>query len=534
MKLILKLTAVLFISATCFSAISQNHDPKKSDQKFASALQIIRLAYVDTVNEERLTEDAIKAILKELDPHSVYMSKDEIEKANEPLVGNFEGVGIQFDILNDTIVVVTPIAGGPSEKLGILSGDKICKINGEPSTGDKINNEFVLKRLRGQKGTQVTISIYRRGKKGLTDYTITRDKIPIFSVDAAYIAAPEIGYIKLNKFAASTMDEVREAIVMLKERGMKHLILDLQNNSGGYLNTAIELGDEFLAQNKMIVYTEGNNSPKQENVATGKGELEKGRLVVLINEGSASASEIVAGAIQDWDRGMLIGRRSFGKGLVQRPFTLPDGSVIRLTTAHYYTPSGRCVQKPYNEGAEKYFKDLNERYKHGEYINPDSIKFPDSLKFYTANKRVVYGGGGIMPDIFVPLDTSRVTDYYQQLIRKGVFTQFSMQYLDNGNREKIKKDYPDVDAFDKKFVIDDAFMNEFLAYAEKMGVKKDDAGYKTSELYIKVTVKSLLARNLWDYGSFYKIYNQIDDAYNKGLEIIQNKSKFKEFKLQDN
>jgi carboxyl-terminal processing protease len=534
MKLILKFTAVILISVICLSARSQNHDPKKSDQKFASALQIIRLAYVDTVNEERLTEDAIKAILKQLDPHSVYMSKEEIEKANEPLVGNFEGVGIQFDILNDTIVVVTPIAGGPSEKLGILSGDKICKINGESSTGDKINNEFVLKRLRGNKGTQVTISIYRRGKKGLTDYTITRDKIPIFSVDAAYIAAPEVGYIKLNKFAASTMNEFNEAVTQLKAKGMKHLILDLQNNSGGYLNTSIELSDEFLMQDKMIVYTEGNNSPKQENVASGKGELEKGRLVVLINEGSASASEIVAGAIQDWDRGMLIGRRSFGKGLVQRPFTLPDGSVIRLTTAHYFTPSGRCVQKPYNEGAEKYFKDLNERYKHGEYINPDSIKFPDSLKYFTANKRVVYGGGGIMPDIFVPLDTSRVTDYFSQLIRKGVFTQFSMQYLDNGVREKLKKEYADVDVFDKKFVLDEKFMSEFLTYADKSGVKLDDAGYKTSELYIKITIKSLLARNLWDYGSFYKIYNQIDDAYNKGLEVIQNKNKFKEFKLQDN
>jgi carboxyl-terminal processing protease len=534
MKLIFKFVLIILISATYFNSFSQNHDPKKSDQKFASALQIIRLAYVDTVNEEKLTEDAIKTILKELDPHSVYLSKDEIEKANEPLVGNFEGVGIQFDILDDTIVVVTPIAGGPSEKLGIMPGDKICKINNENSTGDKINNDFVVKKLRGQKGSQVTVSIYRRGKKGLTDFTITRDKIPIYSVDAAYIAAPEVGYIKLNKFAASTMDEFNQAVAKLKEKGMKHLILDLQNNSGGYLNTAIELSDEFLMQDKMIVYTEGNNSPKQENIASGKGELEKGRLVLLVNEGSASASEIVAGAVQDWDRGMLIGRRTFGKGLVQRPFTLPDGSVIRLTTAHYYTPSGRCVQKSYSEGNEKYYKDLNERYKHGEYVNPDSIKFPDSLKFFTANKRVIYGGGGIMPDIFVPLDTSRVSDYYTQLIRKGVFTQYSMQYLDNGNREKIKKDYADVEAFDKKFILDDTFMTDFFAYADKLGVKKDDEGYRISENYIKITMKSFLARNLWDYGAFFRIYNEIDDAYNKGLEVIQNKNKFKEYKLQDN
>jgi carboxyl-terminal processing protease len=529
------LLLLCFLSIFAVSPIStqaQHHDPKKSDQKFAAALQIIRFAYVDTVNEEKLTEAAITAMLKELDPHSTYMSKEEVEKANEPLQGNFEGIGVQFEIVKDTIIVVTPIPGGPSEKLGVMSGDKIVKINGEDATGSKVNNDFVLSKLRGTKGSEVTITIYRKRAKDLIDFAIIRDKIPIFSVDAAYMAAPGVGYIKLNKFAATTMDEVRAAMVKLKSQGMTNLILDLTNNSGGYLNTAIELADEFLSEGKLEVYTEGYFSPRQDNLATAKGDFEKGRLVILVNEGSASASEILAGAVQDWDRGVIIGRRTFGKGLVQRPFSLPDGSVIRLTTAHYYTPTGRCVQKPYDDGVDSYYEDLTKRFEHGELAHPDSIKFPDSLKYYTPNKRVVYGGGGIMPDIFIPLDTSRNTDYYAAVIRKGILNEFVQKYIES-NRDKLKSSYPTADDFCKKYVINDDIMNQFTAFADKEGVKKNDQEYNKSLVYIKNLIKARMAQYLFDFSAFWQVYNETDDIYNKGLQVIQDKAKFKELKIND-
>lgn len=527
-KMFVLLFVVSFLSLQ--NTYAQQHDPKKSDQKFAAALQIIRLQYVDTTNEEKLTEAAIIAMLKELDPHSVYMSKSDIDKANEPLVGNFDGIGVQFNIIKDTIIVITPVPNGPSEKVGIMSGDKIVKIDGEDAVGKNINSEYVVKKLRGPKGSSVKVSIFRRGKKELLEYTIVRDKIPINSLDAAYMATSEIGYIKLNKFAQNTMTEFSEALKKLKKSGMKSLILDLRDNSGGYLNTAIELADEFLKKDEMIVYTEGVNSPRQVNLATSVGDFEKGKLVILINEGSASASEIVTGAVQDWDRGLVIGRRSFGKGLVQRPFTLPDLSVIRLTTAHYYTPTGRCVQKPYNDGVEKYYKDLQDRYKHGELMNPDSIKFPDSLKYYTPNKRVVYGGGGIMPDIFIPLDTTKFSDYYSDLLRKNIINQFVLKYLDD-NREKLKAKYPDVEAFLKGYFLDEAFMNAFFAFSDAEGVKKDEAGYKTSELYIKNFIKAWIARNLWDYDAYWRISNEEDDVFIEAKKAIESKDMFRDNKI---
>ena len=523
-------TAALFMMfALWMQASAQTYDPKKSDQKLASSMQIIRSAYVDTVNAAKLTEIAITAMLKELDPHSVYMSKEEIEKANEPLVGNFEGIGVQFNIYRDTIMVITPIPDGPSEKVGIMSGDKIVSIDGENATGEKVNNDFVLKRLRGQKGSTVKVGIFRRGK-GVIDFSIIRDKIPINSLDAAYISAPEIGYIKLNKFGQTTMSEFLHAVNKLKAKGMKNLILDLRDNAGGYLNTAIDLADQFLPADRTIVYTEGNSSPKQVSVSTGKGEFVKGKIVVLINEGSASASEIVAGALQDWDRALIIGRRSFGKGLVQRPFYLPDGSVIRLTTAHYYTPTGRCVQKPYTEGTEKYYKELQDRFKHGELINPDSIRFPDSLKYYTPNKRLVYGGGGIMPDLFIPLDTTKVSDYYSDLIRKNIINMYVLQYLES-HREPMKLQYPDVEIFMKNYNITDNFMDELMAFGEKEGLKKDEAGYKISEPYIKNFVKAWIARNLWDYEAYWRIANENDDVYLKAIESIRSKDEFRNMKI---
>jgi len=522
---------LVLCSALCAGkGYAQQHDPKKTENKFAAALQIIRLQYVDTTNEEKLTEVAIRGMLKELDPHSVYMSKKEIDKANEPLLGNFEGIGVQFNIIKDTIIVITPVPNGPSEKLGIMSGDKIVKIDGEDATGEKINTDFVVKRLRGPKGSSVKVSIYRRGKKELLDYTIVRDKIPINSMDAAYMSTDDIGYIKLNKFAQTTMSEFSEALAKLKKQGMKNLILDLRDNNGGYLNTAIDLADEFLKKGLLIVYTEGVNSSRSVNQATEKGNFEKGKLVVLINEGSASASEIVTGAVQDWDRGLVIGRRSFGKGLVQRPFTLPDQSVIRLTTAHYYTPTGRCVQKPYNDGIEKYYKDLTNRYKHGELTNPDSIKFPDSLKYYTPNNRLVYGGGGIMPDIFIPLDTTKVSDFYQDLLRKNIINLYVLKYLDI-NRETLKKQYPDMEVFLKGYTLNNEFMQDFLKYSEEEGVKKDEEGYKVSETYIKNFIKAWIARNLWDYDAYWRISNEQDDVYLKAVEAIQSKDMFKSYKI---
>lgn len=405
------------------TSISQAQGDQMALKKLNTFFKYVELAYVDSVNADKMTEDAIKAVLKDLDPHSVYIPKKDLQRKNEPLKGNFEGVGIQFNILHDTITVVSPISGGPSEKLGIRSGDKIIKIEDKTVAGVGFTNKDVADHLRGKKGTKVNVSILRKGENELLDYEITRDKIPIYSVDAVYMAAPKTGYIKLNRFAATTMGEIYEGLDELEDQGMKNLILDLRGNSGGYLNVAIELADQFLDKGKLIVYTEGRSYPRDNTYATSRGRLKKGKLIVLIDEGSASASEIVSGAVQDWDRALVIGRRSFGKGLVQKPFALPDGSGMRLTISRYYTPSGRSIQKPYEGGAEEYYSDVLNRYEHGELMHKDSIHFPDSLKYNTlVNERTVYGGGGIMPDFFIPLDTTQGSDYWSNLIRKGVST----------------------------------------------------------------------------------------------------------------
>jgi carboxyl-terminal processing protease len=495
-------------------------------------MQIIKYAYVDSINEPELVENAIIETLKELDPHSAYISKEDIDKANEPLVGSFEGIGVSFQIFKDTILVIAPIPGGPSDKLGILAGDKIVKIDGEDATGSEINNKFVFDKLRGKKGTKVNVGIFRKGKKDLIDYTITRDKIPINSIDAVFMATPDIGYIKLNRFSKTTMEEFQESLKELEDKGMEKLILDLRGNSGGYLNTAVELSDEFLPNNKLVVYTKGLRSPVREYNATLEGSFENGKLVILINEGSASASEIVSGAVQDWDRGIIIGRRSFGKGLVQRPFALPDGSVIRLTTARYYTPTGRSIQRPYKNGIEDYYKDLYNRMKNGEMIHPDSIHFPDSLKYFTSKNRLVYGGGGIMPDVFIPWDSTRVSDYYSDLIRKGVLNKFIIQYIDD-NRKKLLKKYPGFKTYEKNFKIDNNFMDKFFEFAQKERVEKDEEGFKISEKLIKQQIKALIARNLWDLSSYFEIVTKIDDGYLKAVEILEDGALFEELEIGD-
>lgn len=524
-KVLLLMVLTLFI----VEAEAQVSD-RETIQKLNSTLQIINFAYIDSTDLPALTETAIVAMLKELDPHSAYISAEEVQRVNEPLQGSFDGIGVTFQIFNDTILVISPVLGGPSDKLGILAGDKIVKIDGENATGEKINNQFVMDRLRGKRGTVVNVSVKRSGRPELIDFDIVRDKIPLTSIDASYMVAPQTGYIKLTRFSRNSMNEFRESVAQLRNDGMQDLILDLRGNSGGYLNIAVELSDEFLAEGQLIVYTEGLKSPREEFVATSRGNFDDGRIIVLINEGSASASEIVSGAVQDWDRGLVVGRRSFGKGLVQRPYPLPDGSIIRLTTSRYHTPTGRSIQKPYDEGVEEYRKDFQRRLEHGEMVTADSIQFPDSLKYFTPGGRVVYGGGGIMPDVFVPIDSTRFSNYYTDLVRKGVFNEFTISYLDK-NRQTLLDRYEGLQNFKDTFEIDDALYDEFLAKAEKLEVtrKEDDEFYYPDE-DIKIQLKALIARNLWGTNAYFEVINQIDDELIIALEILRDGSKFSELR----
>jgi carboxyl-terminal processing protease len=510
---------IFFFTTSVFSVSAQIN--REQIEKLQRALQIIDFAYVEETDDEVLVEHAIRGMLKELDPHSVYLSADELRRANEPLQGSFDGIGIQFQIISDTIVVISPIPGGPSEKVGIMAGDKIVVINGESSAGSQVTNQMVQEKLRGRRGSQVDVGIFRRGASEILDFTITRDRIPIHSLDAAFMATPEIGYIKINRFSRTTMREFRDAIDLLKNNGMQDLILDLNNNSGGYLDVAIDLTDQFLERDQLIVYTEGHASPTQEFNSTSRGYFKQGKLVVLINEGSASASEILSGAIQDWDRGLLVGRRTFGKGLVQRPFDLPDGSAIRLTTARYHTPTGRSIQKPYDEGTDKYFDDLSERLRNGELVSMANISFPDSLKYFTKNnQRVVYGGGGIMPDFFVPVDTTRVSTFYSRVMRRGVLNTFCIEYT-NENRLAFNQQYPQTDHFVKHFEVDDHLLQRFFSYAEEQGISSPEIGADDSEVYLRNQIKGLIARNLYDFGAYIQVSVQMDDSYNKALEILR-------------
>lgn len=518
--------ALLLSFTSSAQFLQKTVDPKTTSVKFNTLMQLISYYYVEDVDQPKLTEEAIVAVLKELDPHSVYISKKDVEKTNEPLVGNFDGIGVQFQIYKDTILVISPVIGGPSEKLGILAGDKIIKINNEDAFGKKINNEFVFSKLRGPKGTKVDVSILRKGRKDLIDFSIIRDKIPIYSIDASYMLTDDIGYIKLSRFAATSADEFIDAAKELQKQGMKNLVFDLRSNSGGYLNIAFDLADQFLPAGKMVVYTKGIRSPKQDFVATSNGIFETGKLVVLIDEGSASASEIVSGAIQDWDRGLIIGRRSFGKGLVQRPYLLPDSSMVRITTARYYTPSGRCIQKSYADGEEEYGEDIIKRMKHGELYHADSIKFPDSLKYFTQNKRVVYGGGGIMPDYFIPLDTTFASRYYTDIFRKGLLNEYTVQYIES-KRKDLLQQYPDVKAFKKGFVNDKKLLDEFVAWAATKDVPRNDKDLEASGLQITTVLKALIARNLYNMNAYFQMVSTTDDDLNKAVEVIKNDLLFK-------
>jgi carboxyl-terminal processing protease len=475
--------------------------------------------YVDEVDEGKLVEEAILKMLEQLDPHSTYADPEEVKKINEPLKGNFEGIGIQYNMAEDTLFVIQPVPGGPSEKAGILAGDRIIQVEDTLIAGVKMSNDEIQRRLRGEKGTRVNLKVLRRGVPDLLNFTLKRDKIPVYSLDASYMLDDTTGYIRLARFSATVHDEFVEALTRLQAEGMTQLILDLQGNGGGYLNAAIDLANEFLNDGQLIVYTEGRRSPRTEFKARGNGRFRTGRLVVLIDEYSASASEIVTGALQDWDRATVVGRRSFGKGLVQRPIDLPDGSMIRLTTARYYTPVGRCIQKPYG-GKVDYEADLSNRYLHGELMSADSIHVADSLRFTTLRTgRTVYGGGGILPDYFVPVDTALYTPYHRHLSLRGVLQQEHFRWIDK-HRKQWQKKYPTFEAFMQRFEVSDEQMRQLIAAGEAKGVAYNEEEYRKSESLLKLQMKALIARDLWDMSEYYHIINEANESVKKALEII--------------
>jgi len=516
-------------------AFAQVADPAATTEKFATLLNYIQHMYVDSVDADKLTEKAIISLLEELDPHSTYLSKEELQEANEPLQGSFDGIGIQFNIHNDTIYVVEPIQGGPSEKLGIQAGDKIVEIEKANVAGVGIKNNDVLGKLRGPKGTKVNVGIQRRGGKDISYYEITRDKIPIYSVDASYMVAPQVGYIKISRFARTTVQEMKKGIEELKAEGMKDLIIDLQGNGGGLLNSAIEMADEFISGDRLLVYTQGRSFPREDFKANKsvEGSFEKGRLIVLIDESSASASEIVSGAVQDWDRGLIVGRRSFGKGLVQRPVPLPDGSAVRLTVQKYYTPSGRCIQKPYEEGIEEYYMDRQNRYLDGEFFRLDSSQIKDSEVFYTnISKRAVYGGGGILPDVFVPLDTTENSDYFSEMLRTGINSDWVITYIDR-NREDLMSKYPTLEQYVQLFEVPEAGVQEMIKLMEGKEVPFNEAQFRVSERAIKLRTKALIARNLYENESFYVVINDLNPALKKAVAVLRDGT-FDQMKLAAN
>ena len=511
-----------------FCAIAITSAAQKVNKSAMRKLQMAEFAianlYVDTVNENKLVESAIIEMLKQLDPHSTYNNAEEVQEMNEPLQGNFEGIGVQFQMIEDTLLVVQPVSNGPSEKVGILAGDRIVAVNDSTIAGVKMSLEQIMKRLRGPKNSTVKLTIVRREISDPLHFQVKRDRIPINSLDAAYLIQPHIGYIRINRFAATTHQEFLEAMKRLQQAGMKDLILDLQGNGGGYLNAAIDVANEFLQQKDLIVYTEGRVARRSNFYAKGNGHFKNGKLVVLVDEYSASASEIVTGAIQDWDRGMVVGRRTFGKGLVQRPIDLPDGSMMRLTVARYYTPVGRCIQKPYaTEGENKldqYHNELANRLKQGELMHADSIHFPDSLKYHTKKlNRTVYGGGGIMPDYFVPIDTTRYSDYHRNLVAKGVVIKTTMKYIEK-HRKELQRKYKQFDNFLQKFQADEELLNSLRTLGEQEKITFNQTEYDRSLPLIQTQLKALIARDLWDMNEYFQVMNATNESVQQALKVL--------------
>ena len=574
---------ILTISLLSVSNLwAQNKNYQTCRTKMDQVINSINQMYVDTVDFDPMVDKAISAMLKELDPHTAYIQKKDVQAMTEPLQGSFDGIGVTFQLIKDTINVIEVIINGPSEKVGLLAGDKIVKVDDTLAVGDKITNDWVRKHLRGAKGSKVKVSVKRGRNPELLDFTITRGAIPMYSINVSFMVDETTGYIKLERFAATSTKELTDALRRLKARGMQDLILDLRGNGGGYLNVAFEICDQFISGKKMIVYTDNFRNTGEKFYSGKDGLFEEGKLIVLVDENSASASEITSGCIQDWDRGLVVGRRTFGKGLVQKPLRLVDQSEVRLTISHYYTPTGRCIQKPYNDGLDAYYKDLQTRANNGELYTADKIKFPDSLKYRTPHGRVVYGGGGIMPDIFIPLDTTKYSTLYNEIVRKGVFGNFVMDYLD-GERDNLKKQYPTFEDFEKNYKITDEFYKEFMAFAKKEGVS-DSATFKFSSYadaflksnkatldslftsannidtytldtmfthyvtktyaeamrlrneehaneFIKDYLRFEIARGVYGYGDAYRIFLESDDTFQQAVEIMHNKKIFKKFKV---
>lgn len=502
-----------------------DNERQGSIDEYTKALPYFDALYPDSISNGIITEYGIRYMLDQLDPHSSYISLEDLHDMEAPLQGSFSGVGVRFQIDKDTIVIAEAIPGGPSEKVGIMAGDKIVFIDQEKVAGIGMKNSGVRNRLLGEKGTKVEVEVFRRGVEDLLAFTIVRDKIPIHSLDSYYMAAPKVGYIKLNNFSATTVDEARTAINSLKRDGMEDLIIDLQGNGGGYLMTAVNLCDEILGRDKLVVYTEGRSYPKKMYGTRRSGLMEKGRIVILVNESSASASEIVSGAIQDWDRGLIIGRRTFSKGLVQKPVSLPDGTTVRITTSRYYTPSGRCIQKPYDNGSAEYRREKYDRYASGESFHKDSIKINESDIHYTLVKnRKVYGGEGIIPDVFVPLDTTGSSSYFSKLIRSGVFNRFSLNYV-NDNRESLQKKYSTFENYKKNFKADKV-VKELIKMGEAEDIPFDKENYEKAEETILIRLKANIAQNLFEQSKFYEIINELNDELKVAIKVLDEDKEF--------
>ena len=509
------------LSAQAQFRINQSDDSPLRKLQFAEIA--INNLYVDSVDENKLVEDAIRGMLDKLDPHSSYMTPKEVKDANEPLNGNFEGIGVQFNMIEDTLLVIQPVTNGPSEKVGIIAGDRIVSVNDSAIAGVKMSKEEIMKRLRGPKGTKVKLGVIRLGIKDKLTFTVIRDKIPVKSVDAVYMIRPQIGYIRIGNFGTTTHQEFLEGLKILRDQGMQHLILDLQENGGGYLKAAVDIANEFLQRNDLIVYTEGRKVPRTEYKADGSGVFRQGKIVVLVDSYTASAAEIVTGAIQDQDRGIVVGRRTFGKGLVQRPLDMPDGSMIRLTIAHYFTPSGRCIQKPYTKGDSRdYAMDVINRLKSGELTNADSIHFADSLKYLTLKEhRTVYGGGGIMPDEYIPLDTTVYTNYHRELTAKSIVLQHNLRYVDN-HRKQLKKTWTTFEDYKQRFEVPQSLVDGILKEGEKQKIKpKDKAELEKTLPHLRLQLKALIARDIWDMSEYYSIFNEENEMVKRALEVME-------------
>ena len=514
---------LLLLPAAASAQFRINNRENSPLRKLQFAEVAINNLYVDSVDEQKLVEDAIRGMLDKLDPHSAYLTPKEVKDANEPLNGNFEGIGVQFNMMDDTLMVIQPVTKGPSEKVGIIAGDRIVSVNDTAIAGVSMSKEEIMKRLRGPKGTKVSLGVVRSGIKDRLLFTVVRDKIPVHSIDAAYMIRPGIGYIRIGNFGAQTYQEFVESLAKLNEQGARDLILDLQENGGGYLKAAVDIADEFLQQGDLIVYTEGRTTQRSEYRAHANGMFTDGKVVVLVDSYTASAAEIVTGAIQDQDRGFVVGRRTFGKGLVQRPLDLPDGSMIRLTVAHYYTPSGRCIQKPYTKGGGKdYAMDMVNRLKSGELTNADSIHFADSLKFETLREhRTVYGGGGIMPDYYVPLDTTVYTRFHRELAAKSIVIQQNLRYVDN-HRKELKKRWTSFDDYKQNYEVPQSLIDDLLAEGKKQKIEpRSEAELEKTLPYLRLQLKALIARDLWDMSEYFSVFNERSEIVKKALEVIQ-------------